>query len=72
MSDFTPRYLADYSESNFSISTVELTFELNEQKTRVINRMQISQKQPNDAPLILDGEHLKLSLIHISEPTRPY
>ena len=67
MSDFTPRYLADYSESNFFISTVELTFELNEYKTRVINRMQISQKQPNDAPLILDGEHLKLLSVSLNK-----
>jgi aminopeptidase N len=67
MSDFTPRYLADYSESNFSIATVELTFELNEHKTRVTNCMQISQKQLNDGPLILDGEHLKLLSVSLNK-----
>jgi aminopeptidase N len=67
MSDFTPRYLADYSASNFSISTVELTFELNEYKTRVINRMQVSQRLPNDTPLTLDGEHLKLLSVTVNQ-----
>ncbi len=65
MSDFTPRYLADYSEANFSISTVELTFELDEFKTRVTNRMQMSRKQANNQPLILDGERLTLLSLSI-------
>ena len=65
MSDFAPRYLADYSESNFSISTVELDFKLDETKTRVTNRMKMTRKVETKDPLILDGEHLTLSLIHI-------
>jgi aminopeptidase N len=67
MSDFTPRYLADYSESNFSISTVDLTFELDEHKTRVANRMQISQKSVSNGELTLDGEHLKLLSVVLNE-----
>ncbi|WP_425429894.1 aminopeptidase N [Cognaticolwellia beringensis] len=67
MSDFTPRYLADYSEANFSISTVELTFELDEYKTRIINRMQMTRKAANNQPLILDGEHLTLLSVSIDE-----
>ncbi|TWX73970.1 aminopeptidase N [Colwellia sp. C1TZA3] len=67
MSDFTPRYLADYSEANFSISTVELTFELDEYKTRVINRMQMIKKVSNNDPLILDGEHLTLLSVLIDD-----
>ncbi|WP_404842603.1 aminopeptidase N [Colwellia sp. BRX10-3] len=67
MSDFTPRYLADYSEANFSISTVELTFELDQYKTRVTNRMLMTRKLANNQPLILDGEHLTLLSASIDE-----
>ena len=67
MSDFTPRYLADYSAANFSISTVELTVELDEYKTRVTNRMQMSRKVANNLPLILDGEHLTLLSVLIDD-----
>ena len=67
MNDFTPRYLADYQESNFSISTVDLTFELDEHKTRVTNRMEISRKESNGQPLVLDGEHIKLLAISFND-----
>ena len=67
MSDFTPRYLADYSDANFSISTVELTFELDESKTRVSNRMTMSRKVANGQPLVLDGEHLTLLSVLIDD-----
>ncbi|MFT6691716.1 MAG: aminopeptidase N [Colwellia sp.] len=67
MSDFTPRYLADYSEANFSISTVELTFKLDEYKTRVTNRMHMTRKVANNQPLILDGEHLTLLAVLIDD-----
>lgn len=67
MSDFTPRYLADYQRSNFAISTVDLTFELDEHKTRVTNRMQISKTVLGEQPLVLDGEHLKLLAISFNQ-----
>ena len=67
MSDFTPRYLADYQESNFSISKVDLTFELDEHKTRVTNRMQISRKAGSNEPLVLDGEHLTLLAVSFNQ-----
>ena len=67
MSDFAPRYLADYSESNFSISTVELDFKLDETKTRVTNRMKMTRKVETKDPLILDGEHLKLLSVSIDD-----
>jgi aminopeptidase N len=67
MSDFTPRYLADYSEANFSISTVELTFRLDEYRTHVTNRMQITRKAADNKPLILDGEHLTLLSVLIDD-----
>ena len=67
MSDFAPRYLADYSESNFSISTVELDFKLDETKTRVTNRMKMTRKVETKDPLILDGEHLTLLSVLIDD-----
>ena len=67
MSDFAPRYLADYSESNFSISTVELDFKLDETKTRVTNRMKMTRKVATKDPLVLDGEHLTLLSVLIDD-----
>ena len=69
MSDFTPRYLADYNEANFTISSVELTFELDEVSTRVTNRMRITRQGAHKDPLILDGEHL--SLVSVSLDNKP-
>ncbi|MGB1261379.1 MAG: aminopeptidase N [Cognaticolwellia sp.] len=60
MSDFTPRYLADYKPASFAISSAELTFELDELKTRVTNHMCISRNGDNNDSLVLDGEHLTL------------
>ena len=67
MSDFAPRYLADYSESNFSISTVELDFKLDETKTCVTNRMKMTRKVATQDPLVLDGEHLTLLSVSIDD-----
>ena len=67
MSDFTPRYLADYCEANFSIATVELTFALDENKTRVTNRMKLTRVKDDNQPLVLDGEHLTLVAVLIDD-----
>ena len=67
MSDFTPRYLADYCEANFSIATVELTFALDEYKTRVTNRMKLTRVKDDNQPLVLDGEHLTLVAVLIDD-----
>src|SRR5450759_5586481 len=76
---------ADYSVPAYWIDTVNLSFDLDPVKTRVLNKMTL-RRNPDVAaqPLKLDGEELnlarvlvngvgtsfKLSLIHISEPTR--
>lgn len=67
MSDFQPRYLSDYSVSNFAINTVSLTFELDETATRVTNVMQITQASSTDGVLKLDGEHLALHSVALNE-----
>ncbi len=66
MSDFTPRYLADYSQANFSIKNVELTFELDEKRTRVTSRLQLARTIEDDKPLVLDGEQLTLISIALN------
>ena len=66
MSDFTPRYLADYSEANFSIKNVELTFELDEKRTRVTSCLQLKRTIADNKPLVLDGEQLTLISIALN------
>ncbi|SEL07388.1 aminopeptidase N [Colwellia chukchiensis] len=60
MSDFTPRYLADYRAAYFSITRVDLTFELEHQKTRVTNQMHFTRNKAHNLPLVLDGEQVTL------------
>jgi len=66
MTEFTARYLSAYKESAFTISTVDLTFELEDTKTLVTSKMKISRvdNSANDA-LILQGEDLTLISVHI-------
>ena len=60
MTDFTARYLSDYQVSNFSITNVDLTFELADTTTLVTNKMTIKRDNQNAKQLVLDGEQLKL------------
>ena len=60
MTDNTARILADYRPSDFSISTIDLTFELSDNATVVTNVMKISREGDNNRPLVLNGEHLTL------------
>ena len=56
----------DYSATPYWIDTVDLTFDLDPAKTRVVNRMTLRRNADVPAqPLKLDGEELNLSLIHI-------
>ncbi|MGB1197498.1 MAG: aminopeptidase N [Thalassotalea sp.] len=60
MSAFTARYLKDYRPSEFSIDTVDLTFELDDTKTLVTSVLSITKNDNNASQLILNGEHIKL------------
>ncbi|REL35782.1 aminopeptidase N [Thalassotalea euphylliae] len=60
MSEFTAKYLADYLPSDFTIDTVNLTVELDDNHTRVTNTLAIKKANFEQNQLILDGEHLKL------------
>jgi aminopeptidase N len=66
MSDFTPRYLADYQSPEFVIKTVNLTFELADSHTLVNNEMVI-ENLTGISRLTLNGEQLSLQAIFIDD-----
>ncbi len=57
----------DYSAPAFWIDTVDLTFDLDPAKTRVLNRMRV-RRNPDVAaqPLQLDGEDLNLARVQVN------
>ncbi|MCO4798014.1 MAG: aminopeptidase N [Colwelliaceae bacterium] len=65
MTESTARVLADYRKSDFSISTIDLTFNLADNETIVTNEMKISRANDSNAPLVLNGEHLSLLSVSI-------
>lgn len=66
MTDFTARYLSDYTTPLFNISTVNLTFELEDSKTLVTNVMSIERTEESNEALILQGEQLELQSVFIN------
>ncbi|QOL24996.1 aminopeptidase N [Thalassotalea sp. LPB0316] len=65
MTDSTTRYLSDYQAPQFNISTVNLSFELEDSETRVVNEMQITRLS-GETKLVLDGEHLTLIRVELN------
>ncbi|MCK5295401.1 MAG: aminopeptidase N, partial [Alphaproteobacteria bacterium] len=60
--------LKDYKKPDYLIDTVDLTFDLDEETTRVHSSMNIKSNHDNDGtvkPLFLDGEDLELASIKI-------
>ena len=69
MTRSTARFLADYSPANFSIKTVNLTIDLDDTNTQVINELAVSRQGEHQESLILDGEQLTLVSVSIdNEP----
>ncbi len=63
MKNATPRtiYLSDYTQPAYWIDTVDLTFELGEEQTRVLSRLTLRKNTAVEAAgLVLDGEQLTL------------
>ncbi len=71
MTDFTTRYLSDYQVSDFTISTVDLTFELADTTTIVTNTMVVKRTNENAKQLVLDGEQMKLISLQINKHALP-
>lgn len=53
-------YRADYQAPRFTITTVDLTFDLQPEQTRVVNQMRIERVGQHQEPLRLQGEGLQL------------
>ncbi len=53
-------YLKDYQLPEYLIETVDLVFELEEEKTRVSSTLTIKRQSSEPCPLVLMGESLKL------------
>lgn len=62
-------YLKDYTPPAFSIKTVALTFNLDEDLTTVNARLTVSRqtKANNHAPLVLQGEDLELIFVKVDD-----
>jgi aminopeptidase N len=64
MTRSTARFLSDYSPSNFTIETVNLTILLDDSNTQVTNELSVRRQGKHQESLILDGE--KLTLVSVS------
>jgi len=71
MTDFKARFLSDYQSPKFQISNVDLTFELEDETTRVSNVMSIKRLANESVPLILDGEQLTLLSVQVNGQELP-
>jgi len=61
-------YLKEYKKPDFLIEHVELTFELDEEQTRVYSVLQIRRNTSDEtAPLVLMGERLELGVIKLAD-----
>ncbi len=67
MTDFTPRYLADYQTPAFKIETVNLTIELDDHQTKVVSQLSIQRLDESCDELLLDGEQLTLKSLCFNE-----
>jgi len=64
----TPKeiFLKDYKAPDYAFEKVDLKFELGEEKTLVTSNIRVIPKSSDGAPLILDGENLKLVSLKIN------
>jgi aminopeptidase N len=67
MTRSTARFLADYSPANFTIDTVNLTINLDDTNTQVVNELTVSRQGSHQDSLILDGEQLTLVSVSIDK-----
>lgn len=67
MAQSTSRFLADYTPALFTLETVNLTIELDDISSQVINELTVSRQGEHQEALILDGEQLTLISIAIND-----
>ncbi|WP_345987428.1 aminopeptidase N [Sulfurimonas sp. HSL1-2] len=64
-------YLKEYEAPAYQILTAELTFEIFEEHTLVINRMTVKRRGDVPVPLLLDGDDLKLLCVKVDDVKIP-
>jgi len=67
MSDMQEIYLQDYKKPNFSIESVNLVFELFEERTDIVNLMKFTKLDATTAHLRLDCFDLELISLHLND-----
>ncbi|ASG65793.1 aminopeptidase N [Idiomarina piscisalsi] len=65
------KYRKDYQQPEFTISTVDLTFELHPENTRVTNGMKVERQGNHSKPLVLDGEDITLNSVKVNNEVVP-
>lgn len=61
------KYRHDYRAPDYQITDIDLTFDLDAQKTVVTAVSRAVRHGASDAPLCLNGEDLKLVSVHIND-----
>lgn len=59
------KFLNDYQPPKFAIDSIDLTFELKSERTRVVNCMRVTPMS-SASELVLDGEHLQLISVSLN------
>ncbi|MBD3825210.1 MAG: aminopeptidase N, partial [Epsilonproteobacteria bacterium] len=67
MSETKTIYLKDYQRPDFTITDVELLFELDEARTRVTNTMKIKRQNESAKNLVLDASDLELEALWLND-----
>jgi len=67
MTQSTSRFLSDYCPAPYTLETVNLTVELDDTCTKVINEMMVSRQGEHNHELVLDGEQQILISVAIND-----
>ncbi len=63
--------LSEYQQPDYRIVSTELTFEIFEEHTLVINRMRVERQSEMSKPLQLDGDRLELLCVKVDDVKLP-
>ena len=65
--EYTARYLADYQTPDFTITNVDLSFELFDFETKVTSKLTVKRLKDAATSLILNGEQLSLLTLSLND-----
>lgn len=68
----TTKYLKDYQKPDYTIITVDLNFDLSDQKTHVTSRLQIVRQGDEKSPLVLNGKDMDLVSVKLNGDDTEY